>query len=159
MGMIEVETSAMRISADVGYLHSLTDGGVRIGGLLGFSFDDFTLGANSVLESSSYSQLRLGLRTDIPISGSELGVKVDLGFRYALGIGDLAGAYGADGGAIGFDAGLRLGGHLDMGLAYGLSVGYQYHSLSFAGPFAVAQATDGTDASLLISAQVGYAFY
>ena len=158
MGMIEVDTSAMRIAVDLGFLHEIGDGGFRIGGLAGFHLDSFTLGANSVLASSSYSQLRVGARADIPISGHLIGVGLDVGFRYALSVGDLAGAYGADAGAIGFDAGVRFRGHLEMGLAYGLSVGYQYHALSFSGPFAVGQASGGSDAALLLSAELGYAF-
>ena len=155
--MEEIETSAMRLGVDLGYMAELGDGGVRVGGLAGYALDSFTLGDNSILASSSYSQLRLGGRVELPLLDETLGLRADFGFRYALGLGDFAGAYGAEGGGTGIDVGLQVGGRLEMGLSYRATVGYLMHFLSFEGPFAVGQATGGSDSALLLGASLGYA--
>jgi len=155
--MEEIQTSAMRLGVDLGYMSGLGDGGVRVGGLLGYALDSFTLAENTILASSSYSQVRVGGRVELPLMDEALGLRADFGFRYALGIGDLAGAYGAEAGATGVDVGLQAFGRLEMGLAYRAMVGYQIHFLSFAGPFAVGQASGGSDAALILGASLGYA--
>lgn len=155
--MTDIDTTAYRLRVDAGYIARIADDRAQVGALVGFGVDSFSLGANTILPSSSYPQLRIGALGRYDIIQDTLFARVDLGFRYAFGVGDLADSFGSGGSALGMDVGLSLGGMFDMGFAWGVRFGYDRLSLDFSGDATDAPATGGSDASVSLGIQLGWA--
>lgn len=153
----EIDTKAYRLRVDLGYLARIADNRAQVGALVGFGVDSFKLGANTVLPSSSYPQLRVGALGRYDLIQDVLFARVDLGFRYAFGVGDLADSFGSGGSALGFDLGLGVGGIFEAGFAWGLRFGYDRLSLDFSGDAADAPGTGGSDASISLGVHLGWA--
>ena len=94
-----------------------------------------------------------------------LHLRVDAGFRYPFSYGDLSATFGEAKG-FGFDAGLILGGELDVGFAYAARFSVDYFMPQFSGfpggtvppnPGA-AQGRDATDLAYNFHVMVGWAF-
>ncbi len=158
----EISTSAWRLSAHVGYLYALEDDSFRVGGLVGFGIDKFTIGENMTMPSSSYTYMRLGLVADARIHEELLRARIDLGFRATFGVGDLVPTFGDDSKQRGFDVGLGLYGRIELGLTYGVRFGFARYSLDFSGVAgavpAAASAEDMTDKNISLGLQLGYSY-
>lgn len=155
-------TSAWRLGVHLGYLYALEDDSFRIGGLVGFGVDKFTIGENLIMPSSSYTYLRLGLVADARIYEEFLRARADLGFRATFGVGDLVPTFGEDSKQRGFDVGVGLYGRIELGVTYGVRLGYSRYSVDFsgvAGPVtAAATANDMTDKNISFGFQLGYTY-
>ncbi|MAQ16265.1 MAG: hypothetical protein CMN30_15925 [Sandaracinus sp.] len=162
----EIDTSAWRMLIQAGYQYPLDDDSFRIGALLGFGIESFTIGDNSVLASTRYSFLRLGVVGDARLYEQLLRLRVDFGYRIVFGVGDIAdpaadpNALGSEASGGAFDVGASLGGHLAMGLAYGLRFGFTRYSFDFSGDAGDPEAVGSsfTDKGINLSVQIGYAY-
>jgi hypothetical protein len=154
----EVDTTAFRVGAELGYLYGFAEGRVEVGLAGGFAYEAFVLGDNSVLPTSRYAQLRVGAISRIGLVPERLTLGVELGLRAAFTAGDLGTAFGDEVSPLGLDAALSVGGALDVGFAYRLRVGYREYRLDFGGSADDAPADDGTDRNLAVTALVGWAF-
>jgi hypothetical protein len=92
-------------------------------------------------------------------------LRIDAGFRLPFSYGELAEAFGSTKG-FGFDAGLMLGGRLDVGFAYALRVSADFFKPQFSGfadgalpglP-AAGQGIDGTDLAINFHAMIGWSY-
>lgn len=157
---IEFGTSVLRWMLVAGYLHQLGNG-MMLGGGLGFGVDSFSLDANDIMSSTSYTNLRLGAIGRIPIMDEEtydLFFQLDAGVRLVFGTGDLAPFFAESASATGLDVMGSLGGALDMGLAYALRFGLTSWLLSFEGDALMAAntANDGSDTAFVFQLQAGW---
>lgn len=152
-----------RILGQLGYFHPF--GKHDLGGLIGIGFDDLDVEANGSLPSITYLYLRLGPAYRYFFIERVLYLRVDGGFRYPFSYGDLSGTFGPAKG-FGFDAGLMVGGELDVGFSYVLRLAFDYFKPQFSG-FAgggvppvpgAAQGRDATDLGINFHAMVGWAF-
>ncbi len=155
----EIETNAWRFLASLGYLIPAAEDRVRVGLLVGFGHDRFSLAENQTLPSTSYNTARIGLVGSFGAYGTLMQTRLDIGYRFLLGAGDLSTAFGetTTGGAL--DVGLSLGGFADVGFSYQLRFGYSRYSLRFAGPATDFTATKGTDSAVNLGIQLGWAFH
>ena len=157
----ELSTTAYQLGIHLGYLYPFEGDAARIGALVGFGVDSFSIDENTTMPSSKYTFLRVGLAADARLYENLLRARADFGYRITFGVGDLSPAFGEDGSASGFDVGIGLYGALDMGLSYGLRFGFTRYSIDFSGVGmgspAAATATDMTDRSLNVGLQLGYA--
>jgi hypothetical protein len=159
----KLDTKTWRVLGQLGYLHRL--GMHEIGGLLGIGFDALKLEANGSLPSIEYLFLRVGPAYAYFFFERALFLRVDAGFRYAFSYGALEDTFGEATG-FGFDAGLSLGGELDVGFSYRLRVSSEYFKPQFGelrdglppGLPAAAQGSDGTDLAINFNVMVGWSF-
>ncbi len=159
-----LSTTAMQFLLHVGYLYPIGDDDARIGAMLGFGLDSFSLGDNSSMSSSKYTFLRIGLAGDVRVYEELLRARVDVGYRLTFGVGDLTPTFGEDASANGFDIGLSLLATLEMGIVVGARFGFTRYGVSFTGagasPADRPAGADGdsmTDKALNFGVQVGYA--
>lgn len=156
----ELSTTAMQLGIHVGYLYPFEGDAARIGALVGFGIDSFSIDENGTMPSSSYTFLRAGLAADARLYENLLRARLDFGYRITFGVGDLVPTFGEDASTGGFDVGLAVHGRLDFGLTYGLRFGFTRYSTDFEGVgmggMAAATASNLTDRSLQIGLQLGY---
>ena len=159
----KLDTKAWRVLGQLGYFHRFAKG--ELGGLIGIGFDRLKLETNGFLPSIDYLFLRLGPAYRHFFIERTLQLRVDAGFRYPFSYGDLATTFG-DAKGFGFDAGLTLGGELDVGFAYAARVSVDYFGPQFSG-FAgdtapsvpgAALGRDATDLAINFHVMVGWAF-
>jgi hypothetical protein len=159
----KLDTKTWRILGQLGYFYGL--GKSEVGGLLGIGFDDFDIEDNGTLPSIRYLFLRVGPAFRYLFIERTLYLRVDGGFRLPFSYGELADTFG-DAKGFGFDAGLMVGGELDVGFSYALRVSFDYFKPQFSafpdgmvpGLPAAAQGVDGTDFAINFHAMVGWAF-
>ncbi|HET6417836.1 MAG TPA: hypothetical protein VFG22_16180 [Polyangiales bacterium] len=159
----KLDTKTWRVLGQLGYLHRL--GKHEIGGLLGIGFDALKLETNGNLPSLEYLFLRVGPAYAYFFVERALFLRVDAGFRYAFSYGALEDTFGEATG-FGFDAGLSLGGELDVGFSYRVRVSSEFFKPQFGelsgglppGLPAAAQGRDGTDLAINFNVMVGWSF-
>ncbi len=159
----KLDTKAWRVLGQLGYFHRFAKG--ELGGLIGVGFDRLQLETNGFLPSIDYLFLRLGPAYRHFFIERTLQLRIDAGFRYPFSYGDLATTFG-DAKGFGFDAGLTLGGELDVGFAYAARVSFDYFKPQFGGfagdtPPSVpgaAQGRDATDFAINFHVMLGWAF-
>ncbi len=161
----ELNTSAWRMLLQLGYLYPLSDDAFRIGALVGFGLDNFSIGPNSVMSSTKYTYLRIGAVADARLYENLVRARLDIGYRIVFGVGDIGNgtdpnALGDDASGGAFDLGVSLGGRIDMGLSYALRFGFSRYSFDFSGPGGAGIPADSSfsDKGLNLSVQVGYTF-
>lgn len=160
---IKLDTKAWRVLGQLGYLPAI--GKHEVGGLVGFGFDLFEIQANGTLPSIRYLFFRLGPAYRVHLVEKLLYLRVDGGFRLPISYGELEDAFGNAKG-FGFDAGLMVGGQLDVGFAYSLRVSADFFKPQFSGfpdgsvpPLpAAAQGRDGTDLAINFHVLIGWAY-
>lgn len=166
-GMVnDIDTSAWRLLFQLGYLYPLSDDAFRIGALVGFGLDSFTIGDNSVMSSTKYTYLRIGAAADARLYENLVRARLDIGYRIVFGVGDIGtgmddpNALGDDASGGAFDLGVSLGGRIDMGLSYAVRFGFTRYSFDFSGLAGAGIPPDSsfTDKSLNLSVQLGYTF-
>jgi hypothetical protein len=160
----KLDTKSWRVLGQVGYLPRL--GKHEIGGLVGIGFDALELEVNGSLPSIEYLFLRVGPAYAYFFVERALFLRVDAGFRYAFSYGALEDTFGEATG-FGFDAGVSLGGELDVGFSYRVRVSSEFFKPQFGelaagglppGLPAAAQGTDGTDVAINFNVMVGWSF-
>jgi hypothetical protein len=159
----KLDTKAWRVLGQLGYFHGI--GKHEVGGLIGIGFDRLAIEDNGTLPSIQYLYLRLGPAYRYFFIERALYLRVDGGFRFPFSYGDLADAFG-DAKGFGFDAGLMVGGELDVGFSYALRVSFDYFKPQFSafpggmlpGLPAAAQGIDGTDLAINFHVMVGWSF-
>ena len=136
------------------------DPSVQLGLGIGFGFDSFAFGEQSlvVVPSAEYPYLRPHLRGRFQIEDELAVLELDLAYRGVLARGALSEHFGNEGETQGFDITARLGGSFDMGLSYGIEAGVAGYFHFFQGDAVTAAGQSGTDMNLWLGAQVGYAF-
>lgn len=157
-----VDTSFFNVYADVGILFEV-DPSAELGLGLGFGWDSFAFGEQSlvVVPSAEYAYLRPHLRGRFRLEDELLVLGLGVAYRGVLSRGALSEHFGQDGETQGFDVAGRLGGSLDLGgvgLSYGIEAGVAGYFHFFDGEAITAQAKSGTDFSLWLGAQAGFAF-
>ena len=159
----KLDTKAWRVLGQLGYFSAI--GKHEVGGLIGIGFDRLAIEDNGTLPSIQYLYLRLGPAYRYFFIERTLYLRVDGGFRFPFSYGDLADTFGEAKG-FGFDAGLMVGGELDVGFSYVLRVAFDYFKPQFSafpagmlpGLPAAAQGIDGTDLAISFHAMVGWSF-
>lgn len=161
----DIDTSAWRMLVQAGYQYPLSDDAFRIGALVGFGLDSFTLGDNGVMASTKYTYLRLGAVADARLYEDLVRARLDIGYRIVFGVGEIgdgmaANALGDDASGGAFDLGVSLGGRIDMGLSYALRFGFTRYGFDFTGTTGsgIPPESSFTDKALNLSVQVGYTF-
>jgi hypothetical protein len=159
----KLDTQAWRILGQLGYFHSFGDS--ELGGLIGIGFDRLDIEDNGTMPSIRYLFLRFGPAFRYVFFERLLYLRVDAGFRLPFSYGELADTFG-DAKGFGFDAGLMVGGELEVGFSYALRLSFDYFKPQFSGfpggmlpglPGA-AQGLDGTDLAMNFHAMVGWSF-
>lgn len=159
----KLKTKTWRVLGQLAYLHRL--GKHEIGGLIGMGFDALDLADNGTLPSIRYLFLRLGPAYRYFFFERSLYLRVDAGFRFPFSYGDLSKSFGEATG-YGFDAGLMVGGELEVGFSYLFRVSAEYFKPQFSGfpsgtlpgfP-AAADGRDGTDLAINFHVMVGWSF-
>jgi hypothetical protein len=159
----KLDTQAWRILGQLGYFHSFGDS--ELGGLIGIGFDRLDIEDNGTMPSIRYLFLRFGPAFRYVFFERLLYLRVDAGFRLPFSYGELADTFG-DAKGFGFDAGLMVGGELEVGFSYALRLSFEYFKPQFSGfpggmlpglPGA-AQGLDGTDLAMNFHAMVGWSF-
>jgi len=160
----ELDTSAWRMLLQVGYLYPLADDAFRLGALIGFGIDSFSIAENNTLPSTSYKFLRIGAVGDARLYQELFRARIDVAYRVIFGMGEIgdgamqANALGTDATGGAFDLGISLGGRIDMGLSYALRFGFTRYNRDFsgmAGP-GIPENSNFTDKGLNLSIQLGY---
>ncbi len=159
----KLDTKAWRVLGQLGYFHRFVKG--ELGGLIGIGFDRLQLETNGTIPSVDYLYLRLGPAYRHIFIERLLHLRVDAGFRYPFSYGDLATTFG-DASGFGFDAGLIIGGELDVGFAYAARFSVDYFKPQFSefpnGTIpptpGAAQGRDATDLAFNFHVMVGWAF-
>ena len=157
-----VDSSAWRLMIQIGYVFPVADDAVRFGILAGIGVDAFNLGPNTILPSSSYSQVRVGAMASIRVLENKLRVRVDGAYRHGLGVGDLGDVFGDDGTASGFDLGATLEGRFGS-FVFGVRGGVTRYGLNFTGDAtdgnaSIANSVTGKDRAFNLGLQLGAAF-
>ncbi len=160
---IKLDTKAWRVLGQLGYIHTIRKH--EIGGLIGFGVDRLEIQANGTLPSLRYLFFRFGPAYRVHLVEKLLYLRVDGGFRLPISYGELEDAFGSAKG-FGFDAGLMLGGQIDVGFSYALRVSADFFKPQFSGfppgelpPLpAAAQGRDGTDVAINFHVMIGWAY-
>jgi hypothetical protein len=158
-----LDTKAWRVLGQLGYFHALKKS--EIGGLIGIGFDALDLEDNGSMPSIRYLFLRVGPAYRHFFIERLLYLRVDAGFRFPFSYGDLEKRFGEAKG-FGFDAGLTLGGELDVGFSYLLRISSDYFKPQFSafpggvvpGLPGAAQGKDGRDLAINFHVMVGWSF-
>jgi len=161
--MATLDTRAWRILGQLGYFHSF--GKSELGGLIGVGFDALDIEQNGTFPSIRYTFLRLGPAYRYVFIERMLHLRVDAGFRWPFSYGQLEDTFGEATG-FGFDAGVMVGGELDVGFSYAVRVSADFFKPQFSafpggtvpGLPGAAQGRDGTDLAINFHAMVGWAF-
>jgi hypothetical protein len=149
-----VATQAYRVQLQAGYLVPL--GPVALGPLVGFGLDRFRLAGNPVMPGVDYPYARLGVTAAVQAYRSYLGLRVELGGRFAFAVHDLDSAFGEDAKARGLDLALSLFGSAPFGLTYQATFRYLRYGLDFGGD-APDPATSGSDRGVELLGALGWA--
>lgn len=157
----ELSTTAMQLGAHLGYLYPFAEDAARVGALVGFGIDSFSIDENTTMPSSKYSFLRAGLAADARLYEDLLRARLDVGYRITLGVGELVPTLGGSASASGFDIGVALHGRVDFGLTYGLRFAFTKFATDFSGAAsgthpAAATASSISDRSVQLGLQLGY---
>ncbi len=157
----ELSTTAMQLGAHLGYLYPFAEDAARVGALVGFGIDSFSIDENTTMPSSKYSFLRAGLAADARLYEDLLRARLDFGYRITLGVGGLVPTLGGSASAGGFDLGVALHGRVDFGLTYGVRFAFTKFSTDFSGAAsgthpAAATASSMSDRSVQLGLQLGY---
>lgn len=152
-----------QVLGQFGYVAKLRKG--QVGGTAGIGFDHFGIAPNPIMASSSYLYVRPAFIGRYDFIADLFYGRIDLGFRYPFGLGELEDAFGSSSSGLGFDASLMLGGTLDVGFTYAARVAWERYQLSFSGPTATAalepaaaDGTDGYDQTVSFQLLVGWSF-
>lgn len=157
-----VATTFFRASGDLGYLAPIGDV-LELGGALGFGFDAYQLGANSLYPSVELPYVRPGARARIRALGETLVVSVDVGYRGIVSRSALGETFGPSGGeSHGFDVGGAVSGAVDLGgdvggVAYGVEASWVGVWHSFAGTGSLGQGERGTEQGFRLLVSAGWA--
>lgn len=159
----KLSTKAWRVLGQIGYFHGFEKS--ELGGLIGIGFDALDLEDNGAMPSIQYLFLRVGPAFRYFFIERLLYLRVDAGFRFPFSYGELADRFGEAKG-FGFDAGLMLGGELDVGFSYILRVSSDYFKPQFSafpsgvvpGLPGAAQGRDGRDLAINFNVMVGWSF-
>lgn len=159
----KLDTKAWRVLGQLGYFHRFRDG--ELGGLVGVGFDRLAIEPNATIPSIDYLFLRVGPAYRHFFLDRALYLRVDGAFRYPFSYGDLSDTFGEAKG-FGFDAGLSLGGELDVGFVYVARFSLDYFKPQFDGFAAgmippvpgAASGRDATDLAINFHILVGWAF-
>ncbi len=154
---VEIDTTAWRLFLHAGFVMPAANDKVRAGVLVGFGHDRFDLATNNTLPSSRYNQVRLGVVLSFSAYGTLLQTRLDAGYRFVLGVGDLADSFGDTTSARGFDVGLSIGGTHKVGFMYGLRFGYTRYDLDFRGVAVSALGEEGNDSAVTFGLNLGWA--
>lgn len=157
-----LSTTAMQFGVHVGYLYPLDEDVARVGAIVGYGLDNFSIESNGTMASSSYNYLRIGAVADVKLYERLLRARLDVGYRITFGVGELSPTFGEDAGVGGFDIGVALQGSLDFGLTYGARLGFTRYGVTFDGPAsgnpAAAEAVEMVDKALNFGLQLGFAY-
>jgi hypothetical protein len=149
-----VATQAYRIQAQAGYVVPL--GPMAVGPVVGFGFDRFHLAENPVMPAVSYPYARLGLVAAVQALPPFLGLRAELGGRFAFAAHNLDLAFGIDTKVRGLDVGVALFGAAPFGLSYEIAARYVRYGLDFRGA-APEPASSGSDRGVEIVGALGWA--
>jgi hypothetical protein len=159
----KLDTKTWRVLGQLGYFHQFNKS--ELGGLLGMGFDALDFEENGTMPSIRYLFLRFGPAFRYFFIDRMLYLRVDAGFRFPFAYGKLAETFG-DAKGFGFDAGLMLGGELEIGFSYVLRVSADFFKPQFSGfpggtvpavPGA-GQGRDGSDLAISFNAMLGWSF-
>ena len=133
--------------------------------MIGIGFDALDLEDNSAMPSIRYMFLRVGPAFRHFFIERTLYLRVDAGFRFPFSYGELEDAFG-DAKGFGFDAGLMLGGELDVGFSYLLRFWSDFFKPQFSelpggvlpGLPGAAQGRDGRDLAINFNLMIGWSF-
>lgn len=153
-----VDATFLRFSVHAGYLVPI-DRFFEIGASIGFGWEHYDLGTNTVLPTIDYPYLRPALRVRVRLVDEWLVLGLDAGYRALFSRDGLGGAFGSGGDSFGLDGMLSVSGATDFGLAWALEGGWAQFFHSFSGmPGTLASGTRGEDGGYRIYVSVGYAF-
>jgi hypothetical protein len=125
----DVSTSAFRLRFASGCLYAL--GPIELGGDLGFGSDSFSLEANEILESVSYTYWRASALARAPLANGAFVLAIDGGFRGVFSAGDLGRLSNQAANAHAFEASASATGSFDFGLSYAIRMSRVSYGLSF----------------------------
>jgi hypothetical protein len=163
----DIDSQAFGVLIQAGYLASLLEGEqLMLGGVIGFGYESFSIDDNATLPSSAYPHLRFGVLGRFQILEELLTARMDLGLRWAFGVGDFSDAFGKGSGAFGYDLGLGVGGSLDMGFNWAVRFAYTRFNLNFSGDVASmpvggvlpVAAAGGSDSGVEVGLEAGWRF-
>lgn len=153
-----VDATFLRFSLHAGYLVPV-DRFFEIGASVGFGYEHYDLGTNTVLPTIDYPYLRPAVRVRIRLVDEWLVLGLDAGYRALFSRDGLGGAFGAGGDSFGLDGMLSVSGATDFGLAWSVEGGWAQYFHSFSGaPGTLASGTHGADGGYRIYVALGYAF-
>ena len=153
-------TKTYRLAGHFGYLHPFDS--AKFGVIGGVGLDEFKIDDNAVLPSARYIYGRIGLVGQYSFIDQKLYCRLDMGFRYPFVLGDMD-IFGSSSKGIGYDAGLSLGGQVDVVFTWMARFGWERYALNFSGLVsttadAAGTGKDGTDDNLLFQALAGWSF-
>ena len=148
----EVRTDALRAGATVGYLFDL--GFLELGGGAGFGVDRFALGENDVLDSTTYSYVRIAVLGRALLFDA-LRIDLQAGLRPVVNTGELGDRWSQSATALGFEVGGGVVHETQIGFAYGLSALFSGYTMRF-GASDRLSATGGLDSSIAVGISLGW---
>ncbi len=158
-----ISIKTYQVLGQFGYVAKLRRG--QVGGTAGVGFDHLGIDPNPIMASASYLFVRPAFIGRYDFIADLFYGRIDLGFRYPFSLGKLEDAFGSASSGLGFDAGLMLGGELEVGFTYAARVAWERTQLSFSGPsastaleLAAADGTDGFDQTVSFQLLVGWSF-
>lgn len=157
-----VETTAWRFKIQVGYLFPALEDLIRVGPMVGYTFDTFNFASNSVAPPVRHGAMRLGVRSSIRLYEAIARVRLDLGYRYLFTSGEaIANEFGQVRSGWGLDFGASLHGQVSY-FTYGLDVGLLIYRTSFEGPAqdpqaAAAEVVEGKERIFYLGVLLGVA--
>ena len=162
VAMASFESSAWRLSIDLGYLHPFAKGAFRFGLVVrALSLDNFDISNNTVLPSSSYLTAGTGggLLAIAQIAGPVFQLRGEFIYQYVLGVGSLSDEtnpafLGAYNGGHRIYGKLSVGGELSF-FTYWLYGGLSNYWLDFAAIGTAPGGASGTDTSFELGLLIG----
>ncbi len=157
-----IDTGSIRFLGQAGFLYGISEDAVRLGPMIGYGIDSFSIERNTTLVSTSYNYLRVGIAGDLRVYEDLVRLRVDIGYRIAFGAGEVVPAFGETSSQGGFDLSLELGGFAANGLAFALRAGLNRYGVTFTGeamsdhPASITAQSLG-DLNLHVGVEVGYA--
>lgn len=158
-----VENSAFRLLFQTGYEHSF--GALTLGAQVGFGVDDFSVGANSVIGSATYSFGRIGASAGYAIvDEGYLDAQLGFGLRPVISTGEIGLRYYQRTAAFGYDLGAGVSGAVGR-FTYGAGLSLALWGLGFqedlepsptGGLDSVIGASTGSDMSFAMTVLLGY---
>jgi hypothetical protein len=157
-----VDTTFFGFSLDSGLLIAI-ERDIEIGFQVGIGVDHYGLGDTAMLvPSAAYGSLRPGLRGRVRIIQELLTLELNVDYRWVFERGQLSAAFGSNGESHGVDAGLVLGGAVDVGFSWGIAaelvaVVHQFHAGE--SPPEWVAASGGRDIGMRLGARIGIALW